>query len=98
MIKYIIFYIALLGDPSELNLPKPISSENQITTLLSRVFMIAAAVCVLIVAIAGLSYVLSSGDPQKAAKAKNTILYALIGLAVAIFATTIVSFVFGRLF
>lgn len=95
--NYYLLRFAQIADPSDLNIPQPGTGETQISTLLSRVFMIAGAVCVLIVAIAGLNYVLSSGDPQKAAKAKNTILYALIGLAVAVFATTIVTFVFGRL-
>jgi hypothetical protein len=47
--------------------------------------------------IAGLSYVTSSGDSGKVVKAKNTILYAVIGLAVIIFAFAITSFISSRL-
>lgn len=39
-------------------------------------------------------FTLSSGDAQKAAKARNTILYAVVGLVVAVFASAIVNFVF----
>jgi len=39
----------------------------------------------------------SSGDPQAATKARNTIIYAAVGLAVSISAFTIVSVVVGQL-
>jgi len=38
----------------------------------------------------------SSGDAQKTAKARNTILYAIIGLVVSIFAAAIVNFAFSN--
>jgi len=41
-------------------------------------------------------FALSSGDAQKAAKARNTVLYAVIGLVVSLFAAAIVNFVFNR--
>lgn len=93
-------YIGQILKQNDINLPNAgagATGENQLSNILTTVFMIAAGVAVLMVIIGGLSYVLSTGDPQKAAKAKNTILYAIIGLVVAIMATTIVGFVFGRL-
>ena len=60
------------------------------------VFGIMGAVALLVITIAGFKYVLSQGNPQETAKAKNTILYALIGLVVAILAFNIVKFVVGR--
>lgn len=85
-------------DPNQVAVPKVAADESQLSTILGVVFIIAGAVCVLVVTIAGLSYVISTGDPQKTAKAKDTILYALIGLAVSILSFTIVSFVLGRVF
>jgi hypothetical protein len=38
---------------------------------------------------------LSRGVPDKIAQARNTIIYALVGLAVAIFAAVLVNFVIG---
>ena len=48
------------------------------------------------VLLGGIMFALSSGDAQKAAKARNTVLYAVVGLAVSLFASAIVNFVFNR--
>lgn len=79
-------------------LPHADANDVQVKTILQIVFVVAGAVAVIVVAVAGLNYVISSGDPQKTAKAKDTILYALIGLAISILAFTIVTFVLGKLF
>ncbi len=56
-----------------------------------------ASVSVIMVVIGGLRYVLSGGDSAGIKSAKDTILYALIGLGVALVAFVIVGFVIGRL-
>jgi hypothetical protein len=61
--------------------------------ILPYVFGTIALVSVLIIVIAGFTYVLSGGDPQKTNRAKDAILYAVIGLVVAILGYTIVAFV-----
>ena len=88
---------AQIANENDINLPMQGSGESQLESILSVTFMIAAGIAVIVVIVGGLSYVLSNGDPQKAAKAKDTILYAVIGLAVAVLATTVVGFVFNRL-
>ena len=40
---------------------------------------------------------LSSGDPQNTAAAKGTIIYAIVGLLIAIVAESIVALVLGKL-
>lgn len=45
----------------------------------------------------GLRYVISGGDSKKITDAKNTILYALIGLVVALLAYAIVNFVLNAI-
>lgn len=52
-----------------------------------------AAVCVLMIVIGGFKYTASNGDSSIISSAKNTILYAVIGLIVAIMAFAIVNFV-----
>jgi len=99
MIDMYLKYIAeSIANPNELVIPKSEATNGQIEVLLQLVFTIAGVVAVIVIIIAGISYILSAGDPQKTAKAKNTILYALIGLVVAILANVIVSFVIGRVF
>ena len=63
-------------------------------------FIVATAAgitAVLIIIYAGLQYILSDGDPQKATKAKNMILFAAVGLIIIIVAETLVKFLIGRL-
>lgn len=68
-----------------------------LASILSYVFTLAGAIAVIVVAVAGFQYVVSSGDPASTAKAKNAIIYAVIGLAVCIAAFTIVNFVGSRI-
>jgi hypothetical protein len=78
-----------------LDLPHNAKTDN-LTLILNFVFGILGAISFLIITIAGVQFVASSGDPQKVAKARATILYALVGLTVAIFAAVIVNFVIGK--
>jgi hypothetical protein len=50
-------------------------------------------VCVIFIIIGGIKYATSGGDAEKVKKAKNTLLYACIGLAIALLAGVIVSLV-----
>lgn len=74
-----------------------IYGPNGILTSVVRLFLTAAAViAVIMVIIGGFKYVLSTGDPAKINSAKNTILFAIIGLAVALMAQVIIVFVVNR--
>lgn len=70
-------------------------------SLLSRVtrviIFVTGGVSVLMIVIGGLRYVLSNGDPQGISSAKNTILYAIIGLVIALLAEAILRLVLQRL-
>lgn len=89
--------IAQVVDPNSINIPRVEAGPSQVQNIFSIVFAIAAAIAVLMVVIGGLSYVLSAGDPQKTARAKDTILYAVIGLIVSLMSFVIVRFVLGSL-
>lgn len=71
--------------------------ETTLPSVLKIVFMVAALLSLVFVTMGGFKYTTSNGDPQGVAKAKNTIIAALVGLVIAVFAFTIVSFVTGRL-
>ena len=45
--------------------------------------------------IGGFRYIISSGDSGQITSAKNTILYAIVGLVIVLFAQLIVRFVIG---
>ena len=67
--------------------------KNVIIGAINGVVGILALVAVIFVLIGGINYTTSAGDPGKVKKAKETILYALIGLAVAVLSFAIVNFV-----
>ncbi|MGH7195928.1 MAG: hypothetical protein ACREGA_04085 [Candidatus Saccharimonadales bacterium] len=59
--------------------------------------IIVGIVAVIMIIVGGLKYVVSAGDAQAASGAKNTILYAIIGLIIAVLAQIIVHFVLNNL-
>ena len=77
-------------------LPRGDASPATIENVLNIVFVILGAIAVMMVVIGGIKYAASQGDPQAISKAKGTIIYAIVGLLVAIFARAIIGFVFGR--
>lgn len=103
-LKQYLYHLAQfkLLDPNSVNLPNKLDSGTSLATKVQGVFqvlsMIMGAIAVLVIAIAGFQYILSGGDPNKTARAKDAILYALIGLAIAAFSYTIVTFVITRIF
>jgi hypothetical protein len=79
------------------NLPKPAATGATVTTVLGIVFGITASMALLIIVIAGFRYIVAHGDSNAVAQARNTILYAVIGLLVSMSAYAIVTFVIGGL-
>ena len=76
------------------------SGETQVNGIIKTIVEVlltaVGAISIIMIVIGGIMFALSSGDAQKAAKARNTVLYAVIGLIVSIFASAIVNFVFNR--
>jgi len=70
---------------------------NNINTIIDTLFTVAGAVAVIILVVGGIRYITSTGDSQRIKAAKDTILYAIIGLVVVIVARAIVGFVAGSL-
>ena len=82
------------GSESQVCQKEDISGPVQaiISTLLFAIGVIA----VIMIIIGGIRYTLSNGDASQIKSAKDTILYAVIGLIVAMLAYAIVNFVVGR--
>lgn len=56
----------------------------------------AAILAVGFVIYGGVTYMTSQGEPDKTAKARGTIINALVGLVIAVIAATTVGFIAGR--
>jgi hypothetical protein len=78
-------------------LPRTQADQDLVQTVINIIFVILGAVAVMMVVVGGIQYSASQGDPQGISKAKNTILYAIIGLVLAIFSRAIIGLVFGRI-
>jgi hypothetical protein len=75
-----------------------IYGPNGILTKVARLFSyIVGAISVLFIVIGGFKYVTSSGDPNNVKSAKDTVLFAIVGLLVAAVSQAIVVFVVSRL-
>jgi hypothetical protein len=66
---------------------------NRIQTLVNVLLFILGAIAVVMIVIGGIRYATSNGDSGSIKTAKDTILYAVIGLIAAIMAYAIVNFV-----
>ena len=69
------------------------SLVNNVTNILNAVIGVLGLICVVVMIIGGVNYMTSSGDAGKVKKAKDTILYGLIGLVVCVLAFALVNFV-----
>lgn len=65
--------------------------------VVNAILYIVGILAVIMLIWGGITYTTSAGDSNKVTSAKNTILYAVIGLVVAIFAYAIVNFVLTNL-
>ena len=67
--------------------------NTKLQAVLNWIFGIIGIVAVIMIILGGFTMMTSSGDPGKVKKGKDTILYGVIGLVVALLAVVIVNFV-----
>ncbi len=78
-------------------LPHSNADSAALKTIRGIVNDVIGALALLMITVSGLRYITSAGDPQKASKAKNGIVFALVGVLIAIIANAIVAFVVNGL-
>lgn len=83
---------------------KPTSAPSQLfgpnsifVTITNIMLFIIGAIAVIMLIVGGIRYVVSAGDQNAVTSAKNTILYAIIGIVVAFLAYAAVNFVSNQL-
>ena len=85
------------GLKCETGLPQVGGSDGITTAQIKQILTIAfgsiAALAVLMIVISGFRFIIAQSNPQETTKARNTIIYALIGLVVALSAEAIVALV-----
>ena len=68
-------------------------TQSFIRNILSLLFFVLGVICVIMIIIGGITYATSNGEQNQLTSAKNTVLYAVVGLVVALLAYAIVMFV-----
>lgn len=71
------------------------SLTSMVRKVVNTLLFIIGAVAVVMIIYGGFSYITSRGESAGITSAKNTILYAVVGLVIAILAYAIVNFVVG---
>ncbi len=69
--------------------------KTVVGTIVNAILFILGIIAVVMIIIGGIMFTTSAGDPAQAKKARDTILYAIIGLVVAFLAYAIVNWVLG---
>ncbi|MCL2445045.1 pilin [Candidatus Saccharibacteria bacterium] len=76
------------------NVPSDLfGGAGAVTIIVNVLLFIVGIISVIMLIIGGIKYSTSAGDSGKVTTAKNTIMYAIVGLVVAILAFAIVNFV-----
>ncbi len=73
------------------------SLEVLFGNITNALIFIIGAVSVIMIIVGGLRYVTSNGDPKQAESARNTIMYSVIGIIIAIASFSIVNFVVSHI-
>lgn len=73
--------------------PGGINVQGALKSVVNTLIFVVGAISVIMIIIGGLRYTLSGGDSAGIKSAKDTILYAIVGIVVAVIAFAIVNFV-----
>ena len=95
MIDRLLVQLAVKLNATDVNIPDT-PADKVLTNGLNLVYFLAGLAAVIIIVVAGIMYAISSGDSGKITKAKNMILYAVVGLVIVLSAFAITNFVSGR--
>lgn len=80
------------------NVPTTLFGTDSIfTTIVNVLLFVIGAISVIMLIIGGIRYTVSAGDSGNVTAAKNTIMYAIIGLVIAFLAFAIVNWVLGAI-
>ena len=76
----------------------PLTGPNgTITKVTKLIGFISGVAAVILITVGGMMYIISGGDASKVASAKNTVIYAAVGLVIVVSAQSIIIFILNRL-
>ena len=88
---------ATKSESCQANDPGAENKVNGLIKLIINIFsLVVGVISVIMIIVGGLKYITSSGDSNNVTNAKNTILYAIVGLVIVALAQFIVKFVLSK--
>ena len=90
-----IFFLPTLAKAQPVPIPNPLRCEDveclvqMIADFIAGLVMVIGTIMIII---GGIQYITSAGNEDKARRAKNTVLYAIIGIAIAVSVSFIIGF------
>ncbi len=72
-----------------------ISADQVLKNGLGIVYFVAGIICVIVIIVGGIMYATSAGDAGAVGKAKNLILFSIIGIVVILSAFAVTNFLIG---
>lgn len=72
-----------------------VGQGGMVTDIINIMLFVIGILCVIMIIYGGIRYTISGGASDKVKDAKNTILYAVVGLVIAIIAYALVNWVFN---
>lgn len=90
-------YLGQIIKKTEVDIPQSNLNGEALASAMRMAFAIAGGIAVIMITLAAFKYVISMGDPQATAKAKNGIMYSVLGLLISLVGVGIVTFVLGKI-
>jgi ABC-type Fe3+-siderophore transport system permease subunit len=72
------------------------SVNSLISTIVNIISLIAGALAIIMIVVAGIKFITSGGDASKVSSAKSSLIYALVGIAVVALSQALVHFVLNN--
>ncbi|MBI2098610.1 MAG: hypothetical protein HYT49_03075 [Candidatus Wildermuthbacteria bacterium] len=84
-----------IGEPPPATIPDTVTSAQNFIDLLDNIvdwiFVVVLVFAVIFIVLAGFQFITGGGEPQQVGQARNKLLYAAIGIAVAVLARGLVT-------
>lgn len=92
--KSLLLNLAQRINAGEVGIPTT-GEDKLLENVLNAAYFLAGAIAVIVIIIAGIMYATSGGDSGRVSRAKNMILYAVIGIVLVLVAFSLTQFVIG---
>lgn len=73
-----------------------IDANSVVNGVLNTVYFSAGIIAVIVIIVSGIFYSISQGDSSKIQRAKDGILYAVVGLVIVLLAFVLTNYVIGK--